>query len=87
MYEVGGVGIFLCGPSNADRSHEIDGIPVWGGLSAGNAGMMSKSVIEVMEPEVAILTATSLGARSSRTTLSGCPIIVDRPCLQPIRGH
>jgi len=58
MYVVGGSGLFLCGLSDADRGHKIDSIPVWSGLSARDAGMASKSVIEVMRQQVAILTAT-----------------------------
>jgi len=87
VYEVGGVSAVLCGPGNADRCPEIDGIPVWGGLNAGNAGTMPKSIFEVMEPRAAILLATSLEAPSSRAMPCGCPMSVDQPCLQPIREH
>jgi len=58
MYVVGGFGCILCGLINADRSHKIHSAPIWGGLSARNVELASKSLIEMVKQEVAILTAT-----------------------------
>jgi len=56
---VGGLGFILCGLTNADGSHRIDSAPILGSQSARYAGMASKSLIEMVRQEIAILVATS----------------------------